>query len=560
MRFDPGARCAGKHLGGAIHFGAERISSAHSGAGLEVRRQKAPALYPNRFLCYILSCMKNKGSAMKFKNLSVRRKILLTNFMMIVIPVFIVLLVMAVILAGILTGGGPGVMIAAAEKWAGETTNYQLQLMIDSISEQLAEEEDAFRENSSMRELCRKLEQTGIHIAIADDTGVRYLSEGTSYEALERQADELGASSAPSFVRTQDGFACRAVTKTAAGAYSITAAAPGFAYPQGEYYAYDSIKAHLKVILVVVSAAAVVIILLTGVFLSRKLSRSILDPVEKLGKATEALCKGDLDQPVGYGSEDELGQVCKGFDEMRIRLRESRRREERYRQQRKQLIAGISHDLSTPITSIQGYVSGILDGIADTPEKRERYLHTIYDRACDMNRMVDGLFLLTKLDLDREPFHMERTDLAQYFKEKYPGWKEKIPDMELEVHMDGSRGMFVQIDRFQFERVVANLIDNSSKYRRGAHGKVNIYLVRNAGAAEITFRDDGIGIAENEEEKIFESFYRADPARNTEKGSGLGLAIARQIVEHMGGKIWAQAVQSGGLIIRIRLPEAGGEQ
>ena len=120
--------------------------------------------------------------------------------------------------------------------------------------------------------------------------------------------------------------------------------------------------------------------------------------------------------------------------------------------------------------------------------------------------------------------------------------------------------MFVQIDRFQFERVVANLIDNSSKYRRGAHGKVNIYLVRNAGAAEITFRDDGIGIAENEEEKIFESFYRADPARNTEKGSGLGLAIARQIVEHMGGKIWAQAVQSGGLIIRIRLPEAGGEQ
>ncbi len=85
--------------------------------------------------------------------------------------------------------------------------------------------------------------------------------------------------------------------------------------------------------------------------------------------------------------------------------------------------------------------------------------------------------------------------------------------------------------------------------------------MRNAGAAEIAFRDDGIGIAENEEEKIFfESFYRADPARNTEKGSGLGLAIARQIVEHMGGKIWAQAVRSGGLIIRIRLPEAGGER
>ena len=84
--------------------------------------------------------------------------------------------------------------------------------------------------------------------------------------------------------------------------------------------------------------------------------------------------------------------------------------------------------------------------------------------------------------------------------------------------MDGSRGVFVQIDRFQFERVVANLIDNSSKYRRGAHGKVNIYLVRNAGAAEITFRDDGIGIAENEEEKIFEKLLPRGPCAEYGKG------------------------------------------
>ncbi|WP_147568065.1 sensor histidine kinase [Christensenella intestinihominis] len=497
---------------------------------------------------------------MKLRDIDVRKKIMLTNFMMIVIPVLIILLVTVGILIGILTGAGSSVTIAAAGKWAGETTNYQLQLMIDSLSEDLVENKNAFREGSPFLEICLELEKIGVNIAVSDETGVRYVSPGAAPGQLERQADALHASQTPSFVRTQEGFASRTVTESGNGTFSIVAAAPGLAYPAGEYYAYDSLKAHLKAVLVIVGTAAIVIIILTGIDLSKRLSRSILAPVRKLGEATFAVRSGNLDHPVGYASGDELGQVCEEFDEMRLRLKESKQAEKRYEQQRKQMIAGISHDLSTPLTAIKGYVSGILDGIADTPEKREHYLRTIYDRACDMDKMVDSLFLFSKLDLDQEPFHMERVDLAAYFKDWCKEAREKLPGMEIAFHPGPCASAPVLVDRLQFDRVVANLLDNSIKYRKGDSGKIEISLRCTGNTVALDFQDDGIGIAEGETEKIFESFYRTDPARgNAAGGSGLGLAIVRRIVERMGGRVSAHAREGGGLRMTIALPKAEGD-
>lgn len=517
-------------------------------------------LYQNGFLCYILSCIKEFTEArVKLKDLDVRKKIILANFMMIVIPVLIIVLVMIGILIGILTGAGSSVTIAATSKWAGETTNYQLQLMIDSLSEDLVENENVFREGSTLLEICSELEAMGVHIAISDGTGMRYISPGVSPGELEAQANALHAAGSPSFVRTQEGFACRTVTESENGVFSIVAAAPGFAYPAGEYYAYDSLKAHLKVILVTVGAAAIIIIIFTGSYLSKRLSRSILAPVRKLGEATAAVRGGNLDRPVGYTSGDELGQVCALFDEMRLRLKESKQAEQRYEQQRKQMIAGISHDLSTPITTIKGYVSGILDGIADTPEKKEHYLRTIYGRACDMEQMVDSLFLFSKLDLDEEPFRMERVDLVAYFEDYFAEMRKPV-EVKSSFHPGTCRSAPVLIDRLQFDRVIANLADNSIKYRRGDSCLLELWLSCTENEVVLEWKDDGIGIAGGEAEKIFESFYRTDPARgNAAKGSGLGLSIARRIVERMGGYISARARRSGGLCITITLPMAKGE-
>ena len=141
--------------------------------------------------------------------------------------------------------------------------------------------------------------------------------------------------------------------------------------------------------------------ILTGLVLAGKLYKTMIHPIKSIQKGAREIRDGVLDHPVEVYSKDELGEVCGDFEEMRVRLKESVELQQRYESSRKELIAGISHDLSTPLTSIKGYAGGILDGVANTPEKQKHYLCTIYDTACDMEGLVDNLFLFSKLDMGK---------------------------------------------------------------------------------------------------------------------------------------------------------------
>ena len=175
-----------------------------------------------------------------------------------------------------------------------------------------------------------------------------------------------------------------------------------------------------------------------------------------------------------------------------------------YEQGRKELIAGISHDLSTPLTSIKGYVSGLLDGIANTPEKQEHYLKTIYHTACDMEHLVDSLFLFSKLDLGKVPFHWEIVSVVDYFtdymEETKPRLLEKDMKLSLEIHTNSP--CYVRMDRLQFGRVVSNLVDNSVKYKRVGLGILKITIQEERETVQIIVKDNGIGVSPNECEKI----------------------------------------------------------
>ena len=499
---------------------------------------------------------------LKLRDLPLHKKITLTNFMMIIIPVALVVVIMVGILIGILAGAGSSFTIAAVEKLSGTTTNYQLQLMMDSVSEDIVENSRAFEEGSALLEICGELEQMGISVAIESDGRALYVSPGKTAGQVRSEVRNLAGGDGHLFSRTQDGFAYRELLRTPDGSeYLIEASAPGFLYENGEYYSYEEMKDYLKLILVAVFGAAIVIIVITGIWLSKKLSGSILIPLGRLSAATVQVRNGNLDSPVGYVSNDELGQVCEEFDEMRLRLRESMVMQRKYEQQRKKMVAGISHDLSTPITSIKGYASGLMEGIADTPEKKRHYLQPIYDRAADMEQMVESLFLYSKLDMEKEPFHMEAVELGAYLKEYCAGLRIKLEKDGAEVSFENecNRAVYAGIDRLQFDRVLSNLVDNSVKYRKqGVKLKIKISLTSEDAYAVIRFADNGIGIESTEEEKIFDSFYRTDPARsNTEKGSGLGLSIVRQIVERVGGRVVAKGSPQLGLIVTIVLPETG---
>ncbi|WP_337798846.1 HAMP domain-containing sensor histidine kinase [Acidaminococcus timonensis] len=281
------------------------------------------------------------------------------------------------------------------------------------------------------------------------------------------------------------------------------------------------------------------------------------EEIRRTAEAETPEGRGDLDTPVRADSRDEIGDTLRAFEKARTELKAARERRIQYDQSRKELLAGIAHDLATPLTKIQGYASGIKDGIADTPEKRQRYLDKILETVESMARLDQTLFLFSKLDLDQVPFHWETVDLCQYVtdyvEEQQDHWNRN--GLSVTFHSDLPRAC-IQLDRDQFARILENLLSNSWKYRRSHTGSVVLSLAPGRpGFVELRCSDDGQGVAPAHLDKIFESFYRTDRARShVAAGSGLGLAVVRKIVETMDGTIRALPNEPQGLIIAMEFP------
>lgn len=314
-------------------------------------------------------------------------------------------------------------------------------------------------------------------------------------------------------------------------------------------------------IIAIAAVVAVVAIIITNGLLVILMLKSIMEPMTILQTATHELRDGNLDYKVPYSSKNEIGQVCADFEEMRQRLKESVEQQQKYEENRMQLVAGISHDLGTPLTTIKGYASGILDGIADTDEKKMRYVGVIYDTAQGMDTLVSELSMLSKLSLDKVPFYFEKIKAKDFFEEYTAYAADTLGEAGIEFiyNFECDEDREINIDPAQFRRVLNNLIDNSRKY--GAEdGTAKIMLsVRNGenGHTEISIEDNGQGVPADERDKIFETFYRGDKARTGHKnGSGLGLAITKQITDRHGASIRADESELGGLKVIIDLPQA----
>ena len=306
-------------------------------------------------------------------------------------------------------------------------------------------------------------------------------------------------------------------------------------------------------ILIVIVISLIVVTLTNGI-LSTKTYRKLIVPLELLSYGAEQIKNGNLDFEMNYESEDEFRQVCGDFDEMRLRLKDSVDSQIKYEEDRKQLIVGISHDLRTPLTAIKGYVEGLIDGIAKTPEKQKKYLNTIYTKACDMDILVDRLFLFSKLDTGNFPFKFDIVNIKEYMKNFYNHVKDEFYGKNVELFFDSECDDFckVKIDCQEMNRVLLNIVENSVKYKCEGNGKIEIRLSEKEDSVVIKLSDNGKGVKEEELSNLFVSFYRGDASRtNPNEGSGLGLAIAKNIVEAHGGKI--VAYNRNGLTIEITI-------
>lgn len=299
------------------------------------------------------------------------------------------------------------------------------------------------------------------------------------------------------------------------------------------------------------------IVFITAVVLLIWLYSSVIRPLNVLTRATQNLKNGNLDFKVTGDPDDELGQLCMDFEEMRVHLKEQIDARLQYEKDTVELISNISHDLKTPLTAIKGYAEGILDGVADTPEKQNKYIRTIYTKASDMSVLVDELSFYTKVDSNIVTYNFEKLDIDAYFTDCVD---EQSLDMEVKnirLTYESATGEDCRVaaDPEQLRRVVNNIIGNSVKYMDKPEGIIRIRACRNEGFVRISITDNGSGIDEKDLPYVFDRFYRADASRNSSKGgSGLGLAIAKKIIEDHGGEIWAQSGEDGGTAIVFTLP------
>jgi histidine kinase len=306
----------------------------------------------------------------------------------------------------------------------------------------------------------------------------------------------------------------------------------------------------------------IIVLIGTNGLLTYYVSRSIIRPIRGLQKAAKRIKEGDLTLPILITSKDEMGQLAQGFEEMRVRLKESIETQLAYEENRKELIANISHDLKTPITTIKGYVEGIRDGVANSPEKIDRYMQTIHSKSIELDHMIDELFLYSKLDLQRLPFHFEKIHLDHYLQDFVDELRFDLEEMRVEITLNIEEGDYLIMgDREHLKRVITNIVDNSLKYIDKPDKVLSFHLSTVDDGVLFKMTDNGPGIAEENLSIIFDRFYRVDTARGTEKGgSGLGLSIAKRIIEEHHGSIWAESRQGQGTTISFTLIKAGEEK
>jgi len=294
-------------------------------------------------------------------------------------------------------------------------------------------------------------------------------------------------------------------------------------------------------------------LILTNGLLSYFVARSIINPLKILEQSALNIKNEDLDTPVVYTGKDEFLDVCVVFEEMRIRLKDSLLEQLKYEENRKELLSNISHDLKTPITAIKGYIEGIQDGIADSPEKMEKYINTVYSKTILMNDLIDRLFLFSKLDLNKIQFNFRKIDLGDFLADMCEELQFDYEKLQLQFQSP-QIPLFVSADSMHLHRVVINVIDNAVKYSGRETAEVSIALKDLGTLLEVSIKDRGIGISSESLPHIFERFYRSDPARSSQsEGSGLGLSISNQIVQAHGGEMKAESSPGKGTTIRFTL-------
>ena len=292
-------------------------------------------------------------------------------------------------------------------------------------------------------------------------------------------------------------------------------------------------------------------------FFLRKLECRIFSPIDRLKKGFEEIARGNYDVKVDSCGYNEISLLMRSFNDMADKLREGERLKAEYEENRKMLVANITHDLKTPITSIQGYIEAITEDDMLPRENVNKYLKIIHNNADYMNKLIDDLFLFSKLDMQKLEFRFATVDARPFFNDLMEEFKLQFEEekVRFEYRDRLAEDHSINVDGRRLHQVFMNIMSNAVKYNKDREMEIRVKLTGAGGFLNIAVRDNGPGIPEDKLPHIFERFYRIDPERTKDLNStGLGLSIAKELVEAHGGSIAVTSVEGEGTCFTLTLP------
>ena len=298
----------------------------------------------------------------------------------------------------------------------------------------------------------------------------------------------------------------------------------------------------------------------TTLFFTHKLTDDVMRPLNQLKAGAERIQENRLDEDIEYNGDQEFEDVCQTFNTMQKHLSDEQEKNARYEKARTDMIAGVSHDLRTPLTAVQGTIKGLMDGVAATPDQQQMFLKVAYRRTEEMGTLLNQFFYLSKLETGNMPFDMQTIDCGEFL-HHYQHEKQALYDaQDVQIDLDAETNhIFMSADLEQLNRVFDNLLENSRKYSGQEHLKVTMQMLvhenQERPCVEIIFADNGCGMPEDKIIHAFDEFYRGDASRGNRAGNGLGLYIVKYLVEAMRGRVYAE--NHDGFVVHMLFPMEG---
>ncbi|MDR7000066.1 HAMP domain-containing sensor histidine kinase [Neobacillus niacini] len=295
---------------------------------------------------------------------------------------------------------------------------------------------------------------------------------------------------------------------------------------------------------------AVTTMILAIFFVGYKMQRYIVKPLEAMSGTARQIAEGDLDLNLPVSRVTEIAQVRSGFEVMVAGLREAFEKQAKLEEERRFFIGAIAHDLRTPLFALRGYLDGLEQGIAASPEKIAKYVSVCKDKSNQLERLVADLFAFTKLEYMEQTLHREKIDIEPILKSSIESLKPLADDKGVSVETEfPANDCEMTGDSHLLERAINNLLDNALRHTPNS-SKIFVNWYKEPGKVTITVRDLGPGFSQDDLKHVFEPLYRGEVSRNRATGgAGLGLTIARRIFKAHGGELSAANHPDGGAVL-----------